>query len=111
MALHLSSMVSAAATKSLHSCPTLCDPIESSPPGSPVPGILQARILEWGVIAFSIRKTRYYQKVLTVNYIYTVVRNKTHTQNNGYNVEMSSKDGQSDLAPALLPQCHPFHVL
>ena len=38
-----------AAAKSLHSCPTLCDPIDSSPPGSPVPGILQAWILEWVV--------------------------------------------------------------
>ena len=37
----------AAASKSLQSCPTLCDPIGSSPPGSSVPGILQARILEW----------------------------------------------------------------
>ena len=37
----------AAATKSLQSCPTLCDPIDGSPPGSPVPGILQARTLEW----------------------------------------------------------------
>ena len=37
----------AAAAKSLQSCPTLCDPIDSSPPGSPVPGILQARTLEW----------------------------------------------------------------
>ena len=37
----------AAAAKSLQSCPTLCDPIDGSPPGSPVPGILQARILEW----------------------------------------------------------------
>jgi len=37
----------AAAAKSLQSCPTLCDPIDSSPPGSSVPGILQARILEW----------------------------------------------------------------
>ena len=43
----------AAAAKSLQSCPTLCDPIDSSPPGSPVPGILQARTLEWGAIAFS----------------------------------------------------------
>ena len=43
----------AAATKSLQSCPTLWDPIDGSPPGSPVPGILQARILEWGAIAFS----------------------------------------------------------
>ena len=40
-------------TKSLRSCPTLCDPIDSSPPGSPVPGILQARTLEWVAISFS----------------------------------------------------------
>ena len=37
----------AAAAQSLQSCPTLCDPIDGSPPGSPVPGILQARTLEW----------------------------------------------------------------
>ena len=43
----------AAAAKSLQLCPTLCDPIDGSPPGSPVPGILQARTLEWGAIAFS----------------------------------------------------------
>ena len=43
----------APAAKLLQSCPTLCDPIDSSPPGSPVPGILQARILEWVAISFS----------------------------------------------------------
>ena len=43
----------AAAAKSLQLCPTLCDPIDGSPPGSPDPGILQARTLEWGAIAFS----------------------------------------------------------
>ena len=43
----------AAAAKSLQSCPTLCDPIDSSPPGSPVPGILQARTLEWLAISSS----------------------------------------------------------
>ena len=43
----------AAAAKSLQSCPTLCDPIDGSPPGSPVPGILQARILEWVAISSS----------------------------------------------------------
>ena len=43
----------AAAAKSLQSCPTLCDPIDGSPPRSPVPGILQARILEWVAISFS----------------------------------------------------------
>ena len=45
--------VPAAVAKSLQSCPTLCDPIDSSPPGSPVPGILQARTLEWVAISFS----------------------------------------------------------
>ena len=43
----------AAAAKPLQSCPTLCDPIGDSPPGSPVPGILQARTLEWVAISFS----------------------------------------------------------
>ena len=43
----------AAAAESLQSCPTLCDLIDSSPPGSPVPGFLQARTLEWVAISFS----------------------------------------------------------
>ena len=43
----------AAAAKLLQSCPTLCEPIDGSPPGSPVPGILQARTLEWVAISFS----------------------------------------------------------
>ena len=42
-----------AIAKSLQSCPTLCNPIDGSPPGSPVPGILQARTLEWVAISFS----------------------------------------------------------
>ena len=45
--------VAAAAAKSLQSCPTLCDPIDGSPPSYPVPGILQARTLEWVAISFS----------------------------------------------------------
>ena len=48
-----SKFLHAAAAKSLESCPTLCDPIGCSPPGSPVPGILQARTLEWVAISFS----------------------------------------------------------
>ena len=48
-----SSSAAAAAAKSLQSCPTLCDPISGSPPGSPIPGILQARTLEWVAISFS----------------------------------------------------------
>ena len=47
------SLVEAAAAKSLQSCPTLCDPIDGSPPGSPVPGVLQAGTLEWVAISFS----------------------------------------------------------
>jgi len=43
----------AATAKSLQSCPTLCDPRDGSPPGSPIPGILQARTLEWVAISFS----------------------------------------------------------
>ena len=48
-----STLLFAAAAKSLQSCLTLCDPIDGSPPGSPVPGILQARTLEWVAISFS----------------------------------------------------------
>ena len=51
--MDLEGIAAAAAAKSLQSCPTLCDPRDGSPPGSPVPGILQARTLEWGAISFS----------------------------------------------------------
>ena len=47
------SLPAAAAAKSFQSCLTLCDPIDTSPPGSPIPGILQARTLEWVAISFS----------------------------------------------------------
>ena len=49
----INTFAAAAAVKSLQSCLTLCDPIDGSPPGSPVPGILQARTLEWVAISFS----------------------------------------------------------
>ena len=51
--MHSIILVYAAAAKSLQSCPTLCDPKDGSPPGSAIPGILQARVLEWVAIAFS----------------------------------------------------------
>ena len=47
------SVIKILAAKSLQSCPSLCNPIDGSPPGSPVPGILQARTLEWVAISFS----------------------------------------------------------
>ena len=51
--LPITDLTAAAAAKSLQSCPTLCDPIDGSLPGFPVPGILQARTLEWVAISFS----------------------------------------------------------
>ena len=48
----------AAAAKSLQSCPTLCDPIDGSPPGSPMPGIFQTRVLEWGASALGQANTQ-----------------------------------------------------
>ena len=50
---NLNYAAAAAAAKSLQSCPTLCDPMDGSPPGSTVPGILKARTLEWVAISFS----------------------------------------------------------
>ena len=49
----VTSFAAAAVANSLQSCPTLCDRIDGSPPGSPIPGILQARTLEWVAISFS----------------------------------------------------------
>ena len=79
----------AAAAKSLQSCPTLCDPIDSSPPGSPVPGILQARTLEWVSISFycvlymkivkrvnpksSHHKKKYYFSISLILYLYEMI--------------------------------------
>ena len=53
----MQSAAAAAAAKSLQPCPTLCDPIDGSPPGSSIPGVLQARTLEWIAIAFSVCMT------------------------------------------------------
>ena len=57
---YLTSNESAAAAESCQSCPTLWDPIDGSPPGSPVPGILQARTLEWVAISFSNNESESY---------------------------------------------------
>ena len=53
LGLEKAEVAATAAAKSLQSCPTLCDPIDSSPPGYPIPGILQARTLEWVALSFS----------------------------------------------------------
>ena len=54
----LENPMKSAAAKSLQSCPTSCNPIDGSPPGSPVPGILQARVLEWVAISFSMNSMK-----------------------------------------------------
>ena len=53
LSILISFLCAAAAAKSLQLCPTLCDPIDGSPPSYPIPGILQARTLEWVAISFS----------------------------------------------------------
>ena len=64
-----------AAAKSLQSCPTLCDPIDGSPPGTPVLGILWARTLEWVAISFS---------TLFHTYIYSFIHSKKKRKENTY---------------------------
>ena len=59
----------AAAAKSLQFCPTLCNPIDGSPPGSPIPGILQARTLEWVAISFS-NAWKWKVKVMTLSHVW-----------------------------------------
>ena len=66
--------LAAAAAKSLQSYPTLCNPIDCSPPGSPIPGVLQARILEWVAISFSLKKpinSRVFMHITTIKLIMT----------------------------------------
>ena len=83
-------VVIAAALKLLQSCPTLCDPIDESPPGSPVPGILQARTLEWVAISFSNSNEHRYknpQKILA-NRIQQYVNKNIHHDHVGFNPGM-----------------------
>ena len=62
-------LAAAAAANSLQSCPTLCDPIDGSPPGSPIPRVLQARTLEWVAISFS-NAWRWKVKVKTLSRVW-----------------------------------------
>ena len=65
----LAAAAAAAAAKSLQSCPTLCDPIDGSPPASPIAGILQARTLEWLAIPFSITVSLNFLKLMSIESI------------------------------------------
>ena len=68
--------------KSLQSCPTLCDPVDSSPPGSPVPGILQARTLEWVAISFS-NAWKWKVKVKSLSHVRLLATPWTHNWASG----------------------------
>ena len=80
----------AAAAKSLQSCPTLCDPTDGSPPGSPVPGILQASVLEWDAIAFSDINPRDTEKSLWKNDFFFLI----------------TQDGSYCAVPRATRHCH-----
>ena len=76
MSLKILYSPAAAAAKSLQSCPTLCNPTDGSPPGSPVPGILQARTLEWVAISFS-NAWKWKVKMKSLSHIRLLVTPKT----------------------------------
>jgi len=78
----ISHAAAAAAAKSLQSCPTLCDPIDGSSPGSSVPGILQARTLEWVAITVSIISHEENANLTTMRYHFTSTRIITKTKQN-----------------------------
>ena len=69
-------VAAAAAAKSLQSCPTLCDPRDGSPSGSPVPGILQARTLEWVAISFS-KAWKWKVKVKSLSHVWLLATPRT----------------------------------
>ena len=71
---HVNSL--AAAAELLQSCPTLCNPIDGSPPGSPVPGILQARTLEWAAISFSSASPSIVQAQVGLNLLIPLIQIK-----------------------------------
>ena len=79
-----SSVAAAAAAKSHQSCPTLWDPTDGSPPGSPIPGILQARVLEWGATAFICRDTGYFCILAIVSNAPTTMRMQIALQDHDF---------------------------
>ena len=85
----------AAAAKSLQSCPTLCDPIDGSPPASPVPGILQARILEWVAISFNAWKGKV--KVKSLSHVRLLVTLGTAAYKASPSMEFSRQEYWSGL--------------
>ena len=102
----------AVAAKSLQSCPTLCDPIDSSPWGSPVPGILQARTLEWVAISFS-NAWKWKVKVKSLSRDQLLPTPWTAAYQAPPSMEFSRQEWWSGV-PLPSPQSccpHPFHIM
>ena len=95
----------AAAAKSLQSCPTLCDPIDGSPPGSPVPGILQARTLEWVAMSFS-NAGKWKVKVKSLSRIWLLTTPWTEAYQAPLSIGFSRQEYWSGVS---LPS--PFHII
>ena len=81
-AIYRFSTASASAAKSLESCPTLCDPIDGSPLGSAIPGILQARVLEWGATAYQITNGIFHRIRTKIFTVCMEIQNTPHSQSN-----------------------------
>ena len=98
-----------AAAKSLQSCPTLCDPIDSSPPGSPVPGILQARTLEWVAISFS-NAGKWKVKGKSLSRVWLLVTSWTVANQAPLSMGFSRQEYWSGVPLPLSPNIHPFSI-
>ena len=99
----------AAAAKSLQSCLTLCDPIDGSPPGSPVPGILQARALEWVAISFS-NIWKWKVKVKSLNRVRLLATPWTAAHQASPSMGFSRQEYYITLKNHILQHCHPTEL-
>ena len=101
----------AAAAKSLQSCPTMCNPIDGSPPGSPVPGILQARTLEWVAISFS-NAWKWKLKVKSLSRVQLVATPWTAAYQAPPSTEFSRQEYWSGVPlPSPIRECSPLNLL
>ena len=96
--------IAAAAAKLLQSCPTLCNPIDGSPPGSPVPGILQARTLEWVAISFS-NEWKWKVKLKSLSHVRLLATPWTAAHQAPPSMGFSRQEYWSGV-PLPSPQCH-----
>ena len=100
----------AATAASLQSCPTLCDPIDGSPPGSPVPGILQARTLEWVAISFA-NAWKWKVKVKSRSRIRLLATPWTSAYQAPPSMGFSRQEYWSGVPlPSLRPECYLMHL-